>query len=334
MRRHVACHRRGAPIRCVPTQSAGSRRTICNLQFHFLKHVPSPSGIACGGLRPGRGFRSAGTTGLAANCWKTWRKAVVELLGLPCWQMPAMRSTSKGSVTSVSVSVPWGVIETKQQLAAAAQELDLLPRPQRRAAEDLENLLGQHERAPRGGLAHRPGDDEEQPQHDRKAAADGDTWHSAARSCPVRLSRHGRQESTLVGWSQLATAGRNQSVGRSKAAQFRQRASLNALPELPCACSGLQSEVEFGGRMSEGRGLTSDLRPLTSVPEAQAPLGGSGGLVRQGKFAELGLCDLCRHRAILGHLGLGKRGVRWPVSTTTARRRRRRGDRQPRPRPQ
>ena len=72
----------------------------------------------------------------------------------------------------------------QQQLVAAAQQLHLLACPERGAAEDVEDLLGQHQRPARSGLAHGPGDDEEKPQHDRQAAADRD--HRAQRRTLAR----------------------------------------------------------------------------------------------------------------------------------------------------
>ena len=91
--------------------------SICNDSLSGMGFLPA---IALASRAHGwkivefRRFAAPGVPG--ANCWKTWRKAVVALLGWACWQMPAMRSTSSGSVTSVKVSVPPGVIETSSSL--------------------------------------------------------------------------------------------------------------------------------------------------------------------------------------------------------------------------
>ena len=94
----------------------------------------------------------------------------------------------------------------QQQLVAAAQQLHLLAGPQRGAAEDLEDLLGQQQRSARSGLAHGPGDDEEKPQHDRQAAADRD---------------HRAQRRTLAGGILVVVTAQAQRRGESRCAVRR-----------------------------------------------------------------------------------------------------------------
>ena len=107
-------------------------------------------------------------------CRNTWRKVAAGLPARACRHRPAKRSTSAGSVISVSVSAPrWRATADQQQLVAAAEQMDLLVVGQRGAAEHFERL-GRQDSQPTGRRpAKHPHDQEEDPQHHRQAAADG-----------------------------------------------------------------------------------------------------------------------------------------------------------------
>ena len=74
------------------------------------------------------------------NCRKTCSNALVVLCGSACWHRPTSRSTSAGSVTSVSVSGPAGDERHEHELVADAQQLGELPRGERHAAKHAHHV--------------------------------------------------------------------------------------------------------------------------------------------------------------------------------------------------
>ena len=101
-----------------------------------------------------------------------------------------MRSTSSGSVTSVKVSAPPGVIETSSSLLPQRSSCTAGGPPAGRG-RGFRNLLGQQQR-PAGAVSHGPGDDEEQPSTIARLpptvimAPSGELLpaHSCRRDCP------------------------------------------------------------------------------------------------------------------------------------------------------
>ena len=118
----------------------------------------------------GRGFRCRAADGSRpeASCWNTWRNVGAALRGWAWRQSPASRLTSSASVTSVRVSSLAGVTETSRSLWPQRSRWDLLAAGQGGAAEHLEDVVGQEDRAPRCSPPHEPGHQEEQAQHQRQ----------------------------------------------------------------------------------------------------------------------------------------------------------------------
>ena len=101
-------------------------------------------------FRSRHGRRSAPITSLAAEKsgrrrfarhWRnTCSNALVVLCGSDCWHRPTSRSTSAGSVTSVSVSAPVGVIDTSTSLLPTRSNWATLPCSERHAAEHAHHV--------------------------------------------------------------------------------------------------------------------------------------------------------------------------------------------------
>ena len=89
--------------------------------------------------------KSAGA-GSRDSCRKTCSNAFVVLCGSCCWQRPTSRSTSAGSVTSVSVSAPLGVSDTSTSLLPTRSKFGKLPRRERHAAEHAHDVGRQRPR--------------------------------------------------------------------------------------------------------------------------------------------------------------------------------------------
>ena len=112
-----------------------------------------------------------------SSTWRnTWRNVAVGLPVRARRQRPAKRSTSAGSVISVSVFArrrAGAGDRDQQQLVAAAEQVDLLVVGQGGPAEHFKRLGRQDSRAPGRRPAEQPHDQQEDSQHHGQTAADG-----------------------------------------------------------------------------------------------------------------------------------------------------------------